>query len=149
MNKTQTWKFLADRKIAEFNELDTERRELVNTKTLIEEKISFVEQIIEEHQDEVNYEDAVFRLDGMHKTRQVYLSQLRNIRQGLVTKNMDMQLKLSRILHEMQLLQIEKQRYEKLADLSSKKLDKFHALLEQKESDRFAIQNFLQRRKLV
>ena len=119
MNKMQTWKYLAERKEAEFSQLDIEYREFVNVKTSIEEKINFVTKIIEEQEAELNYKDAVFQLDGMHKSRQVYLSQLRKILQGLVTQTIDAQLKLKRVQQQMWLLQIEKQRYVKLAELSS------------------------------
>lgn len=149
MNKTQTWKYLADMKVAEFNELDTERRGLNNAKKSIEDKINYVAQIIEEEESEVNNKDAVFRLDEMHKTRQIYISQLRKMQQGLVTQTIDAELKLSRVLQQMQLLQMEKQRYEKLAELSNKKIEKFETLLEQKDSDQFALQYFLQKRRIV
>jgi len=149
MNKTKTWKFLADRKRAEFNELDRERRVLVNAKMSIDEKIIYVEQIIEEQQAEVNGKDSIFRMDAMHKTRQVYLSQLNKVQQGLVTQSIDVDLKLSRIQHQMQTLQIDKKRYEKLADLSNKKLEKYQTQLDQKDSDQFAIQNFIQKNKAV
>ena len=149
MNKTKTWKFLADRKRAEFNELDRERRVLVNAKMSIDEKIIYVEQIIEEQQAEVNGKDSIFRMDAMHKTRQVYLSQLNKVQQGLVTQSIDVDLKLSRIQHQMQTLQIDKKRYEKLSDLSNKKLEKYQTQLDQKDSDQFAIQNFIQKNKAV
>jgi len=149
MNKAKTWKFLAERKVAEFNELDIERREMLDAKKLIEEKISFVAEIIEEQQVEEINKDAVFRLDGIHKTRQVYLSQLRNMHQGLVTQTMDVELKISKIRQQMEVLQIEKQRYEKLEDLSNKKLARIQTQLEQKDSDQFALQNFLQKSKTV
>jgi len=149
MNKAKTWKFLAERKVAEFNELDIERREMLDAKKLIEEKISFVAEIIEEQQVEEINKDAVFRLDGIHKTRQVYLSQLRNMHQGLVTQTMDVELKISKIRQQMEILQIEKQRYEKLEDLSNKKLARIQTQLEQKDSDQFALQNFLQKSKTV
>lgn len=149
MNKTQTWKYLADMKVAEFNELDTERRGLNNAKKSIEDKINYVAQIIEEEESEVNNKDAVFRLDEMHKTRQIYISQLRKMQQGLVTQTIDAELKLSRVLQQMQLLHMEKQRYEKLAELSNKKIEKFETLLEQKDSDQFALQYFLQKRRIV
>ena len=145
MNKMQTWKYLADRKEAEFSQLDIEYREFVNVKTSIEEKINFVTKIIEEQEVELNYKDDVFQLDGMHKSRQVYLSQLRKMLQGLVTQTIDAQLKLKRVQQQMRLLQIEKQRYVKLAELSSKKLQKIQTLLEQKECDGFALQGFLKK----
>ena len=145
MNKMQTWKYLAEKKEAEFSELDTEYRELVNVKTSIEEKTNFVTKIIEEQEAEETLKDAVFRLDGIHKSRQVYLSQLRKMLQGLATQIMDVQVDLSRVQEQMWLLQIEKQRYEKLAEISSKKLEKLQAQLEQKESDGFALQSFLQK----
>jgi len=65
--------------------------------------------------------------------------------QGLATQIMDVQVDLSRVQEQMWLLQIEKQRYEKLAEISSKKLEKFQAQLEQKECDGFALQSFLQK----
>jgi len=145
MNKMQTWKYLADRKEAEFSQLDIEYREFVNVKTSIEEKINFVTKIIEEQEVELNYKDDVFQLDVMHKSRQVYLSQLRKMLQGLVTQTIDAQLKLKRVQQQMRLLQIEKQRYVKLAELSSKKLQKIQTLLEQKECDGFALQGFLKK----
>ena len=145
MNKMQTWKYLAEKKEAEFSELDMEYRELVNVKTSIEEKTNFVTKIIEEQEAEETLKDAVFRLDGIHKSRQVYLSQLRKMLQGLATQIMDVQVDLSRVQEQMWLLQIEKQRYEKLAEISSKKLEKLQAQLEQKESDGFALQSFLQK----
>ena len=145
MNKMQTWKYLAERKEAEFSQLDIEYREFVNVKTSIEEKINFVTKIIEEQEAELNYKDAVFQLDGMHKSRQVYLSQLRKMLQGLVTQTIDAQLKLKRVQQQMWLLQTEKQRYVKLAELSSKKLQKIQALLEQKECDGFALHGFLKK----
>jgi len=145
MNKMQTWKYLAEKKEAEFSELDTEYRELVNVKTSIEEKTNFVTKIIEEQEAEETLKDVVFRLDGIHKSRQVYLSQLRKMLQGLATQIMDVQVDLSRVQEKMWLLQIEKQRYEKLAEISSKKFEKFQAQLEQKESDGFALQSFLQK----
>jgi len=145
MNKMQTLKYLADRKEAEFSQLDIEYREFVNVKTSIEEKINFVTKIIEEQEAELNYKDAVFQLDGMHKSRQVYLSQLRKMLQGLVTQTIDAQLKLKRVQQQMWLLQNEKQRYVKLAELSSKKLQKIQTLLEQKECDGFALQGFLKK----
>jgi len=145
MNKMQTWKYLAEKKEAEFSELDMEYRELVNVKTSIEEKTNFVTKIIEEQEAEETLKDAVFRLDGIHKSRQVYLSQLRKMLQGLATQIIDVQVDLSRVQEQMLLLQIEKQRYEKLAEISSKKLEKFQAQLEQKESDGFALQSFLQK----
>ena len=145
MNKMQTWKYLAEKKEAEFSELDIEYRELVNVKTSIEEKTNFVTKIIEEQEAEETLKDAVFRLDGIHKSRQVYLSQLRKMLQGLATQIMDVQVDLSRVQEQMWLLQIEKQRYEKLAEISSKKLEKLQAQLEQKESDGFALQSFLQK----
>jgi len=145
MNKMQTWKYLAEKKEAEFSELDTEYRELVNVKTSIEEKTNFVKKIIEEQEAEETLKDVVFRLDGIHKSRQVYLSQLRKMLQGLATQIMDVQVDLSRVQEQMWLLQIEKQRYEKLAEISSKKLEKLQAQLEQKESDGFALQSFLQK----
>jgi len=145
MNKMQTWKYLAEKKEAEFSELDTEYRELVNVKTSIEEKTNFVTKIIEEQEAEETLKDAVFRLDGIHKSRQVYLSQLRKMLQGLATQIIDVQVDLSRVQEQMWLLQIEKQRYEKLAEISSKKLEKLQAQLEQKESDGFALQSFLQK----
>jgi flagellar biosynthesis chaperone FliJ len=145
MNKMQTWKYLAEKKEAEFSELDIEYRELVNVKTSIEEKTNFVTKIIEEQEAEETLKDVVFRLDGIHKSRQVYLSQLRKMLQGLATQIMDVQVDLSRVQEQMWLLQIEKQRYEKLAEISSKKLEKLQAQLEQKESDGFALQSFLQK----
>jgi len=145
MNKMQTWKYLAEKKEAEFSELDMEYRELVNVKTSIEEKTNFVTKIIEEQEAEETLKDAVFRLDGIHKSRQVYLSQLRKMLQGLATQIIDVQVDLSRVQEQMWLLQIEKQRYEKLAEISSKKLEKLQAQLEQKESDGFALQSFLQK----
>ena len=145
MNKMQTWKYLAEKKEAEFSELDTEYRELVNVKTSIEEKTNFVTKIIEEQEAEETLKDAVFRLDGIHKSRQLYLSQLRKMLQGLATQIIDVQVDLSRVQEQMWLLQIEKQRYEKLAEISSKKLEKLQAQLEQKESDGFALQSFLQK----
>jgi len=145
MNKMQTWKYLAEKKEAEFSELDIEYRELVNVKTSIEEKTNFVTKIIEEQEAEETLKDAVFRLDGIHKSRQVYLSQLRKMLQGLATQIIDVQVDLSRVQEQMWLLQIEKQRYEKLAEISSKKLEKIQAQLEQKESDGFALQSFLQK----
>ena len=145
MNKMQTWKYLAEKKEAEFSELDMEYRELVNVKTSIEEKTNFVTKIIEEQEAEETLKDVVFRLDGIHKSRQVYLSQLRKMLQGLATQIMDVQVDLSRVQEQMWLLQIEKQRYEKLAEISSKKLEKLQAQLEQKESDGFALQSFLQK----
>jgi len=145
MNKMQTWKYLAEKKEAEFSELDIEYRELVNVKTSIEEKTNFVTKIIEEQEAEETLKDAVFRLDGIHKSRQVYLSQLRKMLQGLATQIIDVQVDLSRVQEQMWLLQIEKQRYEKLAEISSKKLEKLQAQLEQKESDGFALQSFLQK----
>jgi flagellar biosynthesis chaperone FliJ len=141
----QTWKYLAEKKEAEFSELDIEYRELVNVKTSIEEKTNFVTKIIEEQEAEETLKDVVFRLDGIHKSRQVYLSQLRKMLQGLATQIMDVQVDLSRVQEQMWLLQIEKQRYEKLAEISSKKLEKLQAQLEQKESDGFALQSFLQK----
>ena len=145
MNKMQTWKYLAEKKEAEFSELDMEYRELVNVKTSIEEKTNFVTKIIEEQEAEETLKDVVFRLDGIHKSRQVYLSQLRKMLQGLATQIIDVQVDLSRVQEQMWLLQIEKQRYEKLAEISSKKLEKLQAQLEQKESDGFALQSFLQK----
>ena len=145
MNKMQTWKYLAEKKEAEFSELDIEYRELVNVKTSIEEKTNFVTKIIEEQEAEETLKDAVFRLDGIHKSRQVYLSQLRKMLQALATQIIDVQVDLSRVQEQMWLLQIEKQRYEKLAEISSKKLEKLQAQLEQKESDGFALQSFLQK----
>jgi len=145
MNKMQTWKYLAEKKEAEFSKLDMEYRELVNVKTSIEEKTNFVTKIIEEQEAEETLKDAVFRLDGIHKSRQVYLSQLRKMLQGLATQIIDVQVDLSRVQEQMWLLQIEKQRYEKLAEISSKKLEKLQAQLEQKESDGFALQSFLQK----
>jgi len=145
MNKMQTWKYLAEKKEAEFSELDMEYRELVNVKTSIEEKTNFVTKIIEEQEAEETLKDAVFRLDGIHKSRQLYLSQLRKMLQGLATQIMDVQVDLSRVQEQMWLLQIEKQRYDKLAEISSKKLEKFQAQLEQKECDGFALQSFLQK----
>ena len=145
MNKMQTWKYLAEKKEAEFSELDMEYRELVNVKTSIEEKTNFVTKIIEEQEAEETLKDVVFRLDGIHKSRQLYLSQLRKMLQGLATQIIDVQVDLSRVQEQMWLLQIEKQRYEKLAEISSKKLEKLQAQLEQKESDGFALQSFLQK----
>jgi hypothetical protein len=110
------------------------------------ERCRYIDQVAEEYEFDTGSNETAVRFDGPALAGRRYLVQLMNMKNAVIVKQMDLEVKMDRLRNALQQLDVDCQRFDKLDALQTEQRQRESDRRLQREEDGFNLLHYNNRR---
>jgi hypothetical protein len=146
MSKASVFQLMSLKKGADRTRLEQLMARLRLEHAELGERCRYINQVAEEYEFDAGITETTVRFDGPALAGRRYLVQLMNMKNAVIIKQMDIEVKMDRLRNALQQLDVECQRFDKLDAFQSERLQRESDRRLQREEDGFNLLHYNNRR---
>lgn len=146
MSKPSIFQLMALKKGADRTRLEQLMARLRLEHADLGERCRYINQVAEEYEVDAGINEVAVRFDGPALAGRRYLVQLMNMKNAVIVKQMDIEVKMDRLRNALQQLDVECRRFDKLDTFQSERLQRESERSLQREEDGFNLLHYNNRK---